>query len=99
MWSTAPKRRRPLGKPTSFDDRWPHETAPSSSAVAIRLAIAARSLPLDTGLCKSRRPVCWASAKRPGAVSPVISIAGMLALYSERSRSMTPMPFSSPRRR
>jgi len=40
-----------------------------------------------------------ASAKRSGAVSPVISMAGISLLYSERMRSITVMPLSPPRSR
>ena len=64
-----------------------------------RLTIAALSLLLETGLWRSKRPLACASAKRSGAVSPVISMAGMDWLNSERSRSIAPRPFSSPRRR
>src|SRR6202020_2697384 len=67
-------------------------------AVAVRLTIAALSLPLDTGLCMSKRPLALASARRSGAVSPVIRIAGLVSLYSARIRSMTTSPLSPSRR-
>jgi two-component system nitrate/nitrite response regulator NarL len=69
------------------------------SADFVRLAMAARSLPLGTGLWSSRRPLALASASRPGAVSPVMSTAGIASLYPDRSRSITATPVSSPRRR
>ena len=65
----------------------------------IRLPMAARSLPRDTGLCSSSNPLACASCSRSGAVSPVTSMAGMSWLNSCCSRWITAMPLSSPRSR
>ena len=55
----------------------PASTERLGFALKIKFPIAARNLPLDTGLCMSKRPLALASVRRSGAVSPVIRIAGI----------------------
>lgn len=51
--------------------------------------IAARKRLLATGLCSRTKPLSCASFSRSGALSPVISMAGISSLYSDWMRWIT----------
>ena len=84
----------PLGHKRSEGRRLGRYCGPACSSpggAIARLAMAARNRLFDTGLCSRKQSLAVAWRIRSGAVSPVMRIAGISLLNSDRSRSMVAM--------